>query len=149
MCEMIQNEKGKKTLGKWKDLKRKGSRREIYKIIPWGPWGIKKKYRGGNEEKAAKQHLQCVLYFYPFLSFPFIFPCCSLLHFSLSIFPALKFCRLPSFNFVDSLHHLSHDERWGAGVETPKNVRGEFGGWGRVPFNEPYAPSLSTIYDGA
>ena len=44
----------------------------------------------------------------------------------------------------------SHDaERWGAGVETQKNVRGVFGGWGRVPFNEPYAPSLSTIYDGA
>ena len=43
-----------------------------------------------------------------------------------------------------------HDlERWGAGVETQKNVRGEVGGWGRVPFNEPYAPSLSTIYDGA
>ena len=41
------------------------------------------------------------------------------------------------------------DERWGAGVETQKNVRGEIGGWGRVPFNEPYAPSLSTIYDGA
>ena len=40
-------------------------------------------------------------------------------------------------------------ERWGAGVETQKNVRGEMGGWGRVPFNEPYAPSLSTIYDGA
>ena len=40
-------------------------------------------------------------------------------------------------------------ERWGAGVETPKNVRGEIGGWGRVPFNETYAPSLSTIYDGA
>ena len=40
-------------------------------------------------------------------------------------------------------------ERWGAGVETRKNVRGEIGGWGRVPFNEPYAPSLSTIYDGA
>jgi len=39
-------------------------------------------------------------------------------------------------------------ERWGAGVETQKNVRGEVGGWGRVPFNEPYAPSLSTIYDG-
>ena len=37
----------------------------------------------------------------------------------------------------------------GAGVETQKNVRGEIGGWGRVPFNEPYAPSLSTIYDGA
>ena len=40
-------------------------------------------------------------------------------------------------------------ERWEAGVETQKNVRGEIGGWGRVPFNEPYAPSLSTIYDGA
>jgi len=40
-------------------------------------------------------------------------------------------------------------ERWGAGVETQKNVRGEIGGWGRVPFNEPYVPSLSTIYDGA
>ena len=37
----------------------------------------------------------------------------------------------------------------GAGVETQKNVRGEIGGWGWVPFNEPYAPSLSTIYDGA
>ena len=41
------------------------------------------------------------------------------------------------------------DERWGAGVETQKNVRGDIGGWGRVPFNETYAPSLSTIYDGA
>jgi len=40
-------------------------------------------------------------------------------------------------------------ERWGAGVETQKNVRGEIGGWGRVPFNETYAQSLSTIYDGA
>ena len=40
-------------------------------------------------------------------------------------------------------------ERWGAGVETQKNVRGEIGGWVRVPFNETYAPSLSTIYDGA
>ena len=40
-------------------------------------------------------------------------------------------------------------ERWGAGVETQKNIRGEIEGWGRVPFNEPYAPSLSTIYDGA
>ena len=40
-------------------------------------------------------------------------------------------------------------ERWGAGVETQKNVPGEIGGWGRVPFNETYAPSLSTIYDGA
>jgi len=41
------------------------------------------------------------------------------------------------------------EERWGDGVETQKNVRGEIGGWGRVPFNEPYAPSLGTIYDGA
>ena len=40
-------------------------------------------------------------------------------------------------------------ERWGAGVETQKNVRGEIGGWGRVPFKETYALSLSTIYDGA
>ena len=45
--------------------------------------------------------------------------------------------------------HVHHVERWGAGVETQKNVRGEIGGWGRVPFNETYAPSLSTIYDGA
>ena len=43
----------------------------------------------------------------------------------------------------------THNERWRAGVETQKNVRGEIGGWGRVPFNEPYAPLLSTIYDGA
>ena len=43
----------------------------------------------------------------------------------------------------------SLSERWGAGVETQKNVRGEIGGSGRVPFNETYAPSLSTIYDGA
>ena len=40
-------------------------------------------------------------------------------------------------------------ERWGAGVETQQNVRGEIGGWGRVPFNETYAPLSSTIYDGA
>jgi len=40
-------------------------------------------------------------------------------------------------------------ERWGAGVETQKNVRGEIGGRGRVPFHENYALSLSTIYDGA
>ena len=45
--------------------------------------------------------------------------------------------------------HMEYSERWGAGVETPKNVRGEIGGWGRVPFNKTYAPSLSTIYDGA
>ena len=48
-----------------------------------------------------------------------------------------------------STQNKEHYERWGAGVETQKNVRGEIGGWGRVPFNETYAPSLSTIYDGA
>ena len=48
-----------------------------------------------------------------------------------------------------SSHSHAYAERWGAGVETQKNVRGEIGGWGRVPFNETYAPSLSTIYDGA
>jgi len=55
--------------------------------------------------------------------------------------------------FDETYGHARHDvyvhERWGAGVETQKNVRGEIGGWGRVPSNEPYAPSLSTIYDGA
>jgi len=44
---------------------------------------------------------------------------------------------------------LPCEERWGAGVDTQKNVREEIGGWNRVPFNEPYAPSLSTIYDAA
>jgi len=29
-------------------------------------------------------------------------------------------------------------ERWGAGVETQKNVRGEIEGWGRVPFHQPF-----------
>jgi len=51
--------------------------------------------------------------------------------------------------YVSLTYMYSCVERCGAGVETQKNVRGEIGGWGRVPFNEPYAPSLSTIYDGA
>ena len=50
---------------------------------------------------------------------------------------------------LDVLNIMTVNERWGAGVETQKNVRGEIGGWGRVPFNETYVPSLSTIYDGA
>ena len=54
-----------------------------------------------------------------------------------------------AFVCILSCIHTATYERWGAGVETQKNVRGEIGGWGRVPFNEPYAPSLSTIYDGA
>ena len=52
-------------------------------------------------------------------------------------------------SYVKLRRLTGHEERWGAVVETQKNVRGEIGGWGRVPFNEPYAPSLSTIYDGA
>ena len=59
-----------------------------------------------------------------------------------------------AFSLLIMIHMIIYvkkirDERWGAGVETQKNVRGEIGGWGRVTFNEPYAPSLSTIYDGA
>ena len=53
---------------------------------------------------------------------------------------------VPTNMYIDVMHMY---ERWGAGVETQKNGRGEIGGWGRVPFNETYAPSLSTIYDGA
>ena len=64
---------------------------------------------------------------------------------SLRVAAIIGICILSLFNLL--LRTL--DERWGAGVETQKNVRGEIGGWGRVPFNEPYAPSLSTIYDGA
>ena len=59
----------------------------------------------------------------------------------------------PNLNSLNSqvLHRVTgtKSEKWGSGVETQKNVREEIGGWGRVPFNEPYAPSLSTIYDGA
>ena len=58
----------------------------------------------------------------------------------------LRFISLMCIGHADILHLF---ERWGAGVETQKNVLGEIGGWGRVPFNETYAPSLSTIYDGA
>jgi len=54
-----------------------------------------------------------------------------------------------NFFFVLRASSVICKERWGAGVETQKNVRGEIGGWGRVPFNETYAPSLDTIYDGA
>ena len=79
--------------------------------------------------------------------FPTCVVCCSMLQ------SVAEFCRVlqalgvyaPPVLCVVSAYH----ERWGAGVETQKNVRGEIGGWGRVPFNETYAPSLSTIYDGA
>ena len=59
---------------------------------------------------------------------------------------------LPTLSYIctgNTIVRISYcNERWGAGVETQKNVREEIGGWVRVPFNEPYAPSLSTIYDG-
>ena len=51
------------------------------------------------------------------------------------------------FHFEYSLLLLKRGGRLGS--RPKKNVRGEIVGWGRVPFNEPYAPSLSTIYDGA
>jgi len=54
-----------------------------------------------------------------------------------------------SFSRVNWRAQAGTAERWGAGVKTQKNVRGEVGGWCRVPFNEPYAPLLSTIYNGA
>ena len=66
---------------------------------------------------------------------------------STSICPYLSFP--PPLIVMQKHPHLCHTERWGAGVETQKNVRGEIEGWGRVPFNEPYAPSLITICDGA
>ena len=61
----------------------------------------------------------------------------------------LQYARVDIDLLTSSFSVYTFNERWGAGVETQKNVRGEIGGWGRVPFNEPYAPSLSTIYDGA
>jgi len=41
---------------------------------------------------------------------------------------------------ADPQNMNARNARWGAGVETQKNVRGEIGGWGRVPVNEPYTP---------
>jgi len=42
-----------------------------------------------------------------------------------------------------NVFHVDTDkERWGAGAETQKYVRGDIGGWGRVPCNETYAPSV-------
>jgi len=63
--------------------------------------------------------------------------------------PALQVRLLEDFIGETIASLQAECERWGAGVETQKNVRREIGGWGRVPFNETYAPSLSTIYDGA
>ena len=59
------------------------------------------------------------------------------------------YCKVRILCVAHGVSQYTIDERWWAGVKTQKNVQGEIGGWGRVPFNEPYAPSLSTIYDGA
>ena len=52
------------------------------------------------------------------------------------------FCVSLSESVMRNIH-----ERWGAGVETQKNVRGEIGGWGRVPFNETYSQSCEGTLD--
>ena len=75
--------------------------------------------------------------------------CRSLGSLSVGLFSKKSYTYMKRANkYMTNCAH-AQDERWGAGVETQKNVRGEIWGWGRVPFNEPYAPSLSTIYDGA
>ena len=40
-------------------------------------------------------------------------------------------------------------EMWGAGVQTPKNVRGEIEGWGRVPFNDFPFNGFSIVSEAA
>jgi len=71
-------------------------------------------------------------------------------HLSLNLLHKMtKWLSFENFSLAAEGCCAAPDERWGAGVETQKNVREEIGGWGRVPFNEPYAPPLSTIYDGA
>ena len=70
-------------------------------------------------------------------------------HSTLSCFYLNSTNRIASIYCVDDSHFYLVSRGGGAGVETQKNIRREIGGWGRVPFNETYAPSLSTIYDGA
>ena len=84
--------------------------------------------------------------------------CCSMLQY-VCMYRSPELCKSQCVVVLRVLLHVvckksssclkSYVERWGAGVETQKNVRREIGGWGRVPFNKPYAPLLSTIYDGA
>jgi len=62
--------------------------------------------------------------------------------------PQVILCTWPGLLIIP-ISFRQDEERWGAGVETQKFVLGDIGGWGRVPSNETYAPSLSTIYDGA
>ena len=49
---------------------------------------------------------------------------------------ALRGFFVSSFTFINAEDTL---ERWGAGVETQKNVREEIGGWGRVFLMSPTA----------
>ena len=72
------------------------------------------------------------------------------LSFALSLYVYVrKYIYLHMSTYMFAVFFAVREERWGAGVETQKNVQGEIVGRGRVPFNEPYAPSLSTIHDGA
>ena len=84
---------------------------------------------------------------------------CDMTHPAALHFYGLLMCGMPHLSVLCGMTHsyvmcgndkfegwctdaaLRFHERWGAGVETQKNVRSEAGGWGRVPFNEPYAPS--------
>ena len=80
----------------------------------------------------------------------YIFPLSLSLSLSVSLSQSLSYVdETVSAQILHRDEDTRKEERWGAGVETQKNVRGEVGGWGRVPFNEPYAPSLIKIYDGA
>ena len=55
---------------------------------------------------------------------------------------------IPDYNphYYCDWYSLVLTTRGGGLGSRPKKM---YGGWGRVPFNEPYAPSLSIIYDGA
>ena len=73
---------------------------------------------------------------------------------ALRVFPSRKvLCKI--YQFVDCVvvklrRTILLVTRGGGLGSRPKKIYGErLGEWGRVPFNETYAPSLSTIYDGA
>ena len=78
-----------------------------------------------------------------------MYTCCSVLQVCCSMLQCVDGDQQDVHVLQSVAECVDEEERWGAWVETQKNVRGEIGGWGRVPCNQPYAPSLSTIYDGA
>ena len=79
----------------------------------------------------------------------YIYICmCMYIHMCMYVYMYMCICTFKHTQGQRTAQRSRCIERWGAGVETQKNVRGEIGGWGRVPFHENYAPSLSTIYDG-